>query len=234
MTDKITIELPADELAKGLKAVLPHASTEKMLPAICQVNLEACPAAAYLSATDKYTMGRYRIEAPTDGEPFPTLQVGLETADAKAVLKLAQNRAKIRTNVMPIKFEIVYGELGAADAAKVTVSDGLGNSLSFLSNAGTFPPVKGILDGAAERAQNGEPAIYHRYTGKFLSRFEAACDRHEPYIDTYAAESTKPMLVTVGENFAGVIMVVRPADDEPKLPAWVAHPYHDHPDKAVA
>ena len=46
----IKIELPADELAKGIRAVLPHASTEKTLPAICQVNLEANPAAAYLSA----------------------------------------------------------------------------------------------------------------------------------------------------------------------------------------
>ena len=229
MTDNITFELPAEELARGITAVLPHASTEKVLPAICQVHIELNPAAAYLTATDKYTMGRYRIE-PAEHETFPRLSVGLEVADAKTVAKMATARAKLGTDRKPIKFEVECGT--PAIGRKITVSDGFGNSASFLANEGAFPPVAGILQSAAERARNGEtPAACHGYTGKYLSRFEKACDRWNPTVWAYTATMHHPVLVTLGAEspFAGVIMTVKPGefDTPPALPHWLEHPLGD-------
>lgn len=82
-----TIEVDRKELAWALRAALPHAGRDKILPQLMGVHLDIDPHAKTLFcvATDRYTMGcaRVRIEA---GDHTP-IGFTLATADVRDLLR---------------------------------------------------------------------------------------------------------------------------------------------------
>jgi hypothetical protein len=200
------IELKAADLAAALKAVVSFAAPEsEHLPALTAVHVQREGNAVLFSATDRYTLGRYRVELH-DATDTSGLDILIPVDAAKAIIKMASQRGA--------SFVILD-----QDDSTLKVNN-LESRSEFRAVEASFPRIDILLTTAVTHALADTDEAKHpaRYTPRLLARFEKAADRGD-YVTIWPAPKWKPNLVTVGDSFVGLIM---PVKGETSCPSWVA------------
>lgn len=188
-TDTLTMgQVDVKELVAALTAVLPHAGTDKTLPMLRAIKFEAGDGYLTLIATNRYTLGTYRLE--WNG---PDVDVLLELDDAKELLAYVK-----KVKLVPfVNLEFRDGEVEAFDLVRR-------QTFPLMLNV-EFVRWRAVMPGTDEH--EGFPAI--GLNPAFLASFVKASKRNEPIILKFGASPVKPVRVEVGDNFIGLIMPVR-------------------------
>lgn len=192
-----TITLPAPgDLVAGLNAVLPHAGTDETLPILCAVNLTVRDGQLMLAATDRFTLGTYRLIEVEGDAAFDVMLHRRDVADLVAFAKKADKR-------MPLTLEFGDREL--------TVSDLEGRKATYTLLDGEFVRWWAVLP---ER-DSGKTVVGINPVN--IARLAKATDpKHPEHIRMEVGLPHKPLRVEVGERFVGVIMPVRLPDATPE------------------
>lgn len=181
----------------ALRAVLPHASTDKFTPILNAVQVDT---SGTVRASDKYTLGESTF-TPHGGEPGteePRPVFTLALADAKALAKV------------PGTPEITLDDSGRY----ARFSYPSGPAFTFPTVDGSYPSFEHLF-----QAAEGEPvpvdAVLLNLT--YLARFDAKhlirdrkAEKTEPGRLTFFGPS-KPVLFTFGTYFRGLLVPVRSA-----------------------
>jgi len=197
----ITLEVPGADLVAGLTAVLPHAGTDDTLPMLAAVNFTVRDGHLMLAATDRYTLGTYRlVEVKDDVE----LDVILPRRDAQDLLTRAK---KCKHFPPPLTFDTAKRELTFTDYER-TVTYSLLDA-EFVRWWAVLP------ERDADRTVVGINPVN-------FARLAKATDPKRPeHVRMEIGLPNKSIRVEVGERFVGVVMPVRLPDATP-APAPVA------------
>jgi hypothetical protein len=216
--DHKLIDVGSVELLAGLRAVMPHACADKTLPMLHAVHFDIRDGKLYLAATDRYTLGIYRCSESGDGfTGVDSKRTGtedfsftLDLADVKLVLLDAK---AVFTG--PLRFAV-------AEEYVQLRTDSLIRTMKPVEKE--FPGYRSLIAGTVEAAGDASRAgvTYQACNPAFLSRFAVAAaaigGRGTPVV-LHHTTVNKPALVTVGVQFAGMIMPVRV--ESVSVPSWV-------------
>lgn len=190
-----TLTVGRGELAWALKAVLPHASRNDILPVLGAVAVEVdADGRLWCAATDRYTIGATWTQgAATSAEPGSTL---LEIADVKDLLRRLKG-------VGDVDLEL-YGDGDLTVGYRVRYSRAGGDADYPLE----FPDWRKLL-GAMLRWPASTPARTHQVNAEFMARFAAAAPADHRSGLTFMPVRKSARVhacVVVGGRFAGVAM----------------------------
>jgi hypothetical protein len=178
----------ADDLVAGLTAVLPMtADWRDGLPMLASVAFQADGDELTLVATDRYTLGTYRL----------TWDGGHADAIVEAPKDLLAFAKKAKGGTIELRFG--KDEVTAASHT---------STATFKLYDGTFVNWRNLLP---ERDPNDE---VFGVNAQFIAKFAKAGDKHTP-MRVALRSRTKPLAVEIGEHFRGLIMPVK-LPDEPK------------------
>jgi hypothetical protein len=216
--DHKLIDVGSVELLAGLRAVMPHACADKTLPMLHAVHFDVRDGKLYVVATDRYTLGIYRCAE--SGEGFTgvdskrtgteNFSFTLDLADVKLVLLDAKSALP-----GPLRF-------AATEEYVQLRTDTLIRTMKPVEK--DFPSYRSLIDGSVHATgDEGRAGVtYHACNPAFLSRFAVAAaavgGRGTPVVLHHSAVN-KPALVTVGMQFAGLLMPVRV--ESVSVPSWV-------------
>lgn len=200
VTEAVEIDVKMGDFEAGLRAVVPHAGKDATLPMLMAVNLQSVDGSFVAAATQRYTLGVYRFNAEAP-EGFGFL---VARDDAVRLQKLAKDSVKVG---VPVRLRVDGDMLTAAFP---------GSSVTVHRADGSFPAWPSLLSGAVAASKPGEGS-FHAYNPSMLALFKAIDKRD--YVRLYPSALNKPTLVTIGDQFAGIIMPIRDADT---IPAWVS------------
>lgn len=210
--------LSFSELRKLLAPVLPHASSDDMLPVLNRVAIAVSGAYLVAQATDRFTAALQRVAVAET--PDTRFRVLLEASDARRMLHLLRP-LKGSDPTVTIEVDDVGGvHVSASDAGLALGFRGIDVSFSapVLSDS-SFPDLSTLL-----------PKDFDEHVGEMsfdlamLTKFKAAVDeahRGQPAGDAGSRRicsihtpSTpgKPLVVTAGPDFVGLVMPRRPLD----------------------
>lgn len=201
------IEITRADLAWALKAALPHAGRDDFMPALCGVRLDVDPEAKFLYcvATDRYTIGCARV--PIIAGDHPAADVTLPLAEARELLRRLKGKdpSPLQVSREAVTFDgfYRYRPVQMPPLSRETKE---------------FPDWRKVLGGMVRKSAE-LPADGQGYNPAYLSRFSTASTRHTP-VSVYPVKG--PMTVVLGENFAGAVIGVRSASNNPTsfLAAW--------------
>lgn len=208
-----SVSIAASDFHRLVKAVMPLASRDVVLPVLCAVWLRGHGEWLTATATDRYRIGvkRLKINAPDGWQaliPTSVLRSLLATSKPSrhhdSTLTLTPDGDRLRVSVE-----------GLASA------DMLGEALSFRLETGEYPTVDKLLAGYA-RASDPLPegAAFNPH---LLADFKAAAEGPEPMLLSAAkpnGASPTPLVVRIGDHFLGAQMAVRRAGDAPHAADW--------------
>lgn len=185
--DTIAPTLLASDLVTGLNAVIPHAG--KDVPPLNAVRFEACEMTLTLVASDRYTLGTYRIPWPSGPS---AVGFTLELAEAKRLLGFAKaNRLDPLTFTLDGALEVA----GYSSSIRVPVSDN------------TYPKWRNLLDGTDVPSE--DPLPMFNLNPVFMARFAKATVGKNPVMRISVPAKVSKVRVDIGEQFTGLIMCVR-------------------------
>lgn len=210
------------DVENAFATVFPHVGTDAHLPLLTVVHVEVAAAAMVLTATDRYTAAIYRADlnewTPKAGRS-PRLTprtVDVFARDLRRLFAFGKDsrREPARWTFAPgrVSVEFAGGETSSIRTVEV----------------GDFPNVRGIFAEQVDRPDTfAEVANLHpEQLDKFTRSAYAvrACDGSKAPLRMWAAKTPlKPVLVTVGASFAGMVMPCRiedlPLDMAPFLAA---------------
>lgn len=198
----MNVTLPCKSLKAALQSVLPHASTNKLHPPILRsVHMYVHAGNVLCEATDRYTLGMCRVplgeDVTTDDESFT---VNLPLDDVKALIKFLGTVM----DILPVTISV-------DESDKVTVEAAYG-SMSFISQFGEFPKVRGIVPAIPEPGQAMDVVTYDP---QLLAKFSVSArafrvGKSGPVVTVISPKvGGGTAQVTIGEDFLGLIMMVR-------------------------
>jgi hypothetical protein len=189
----IKIDVPGAELVAGLTAVLPHAGVDDTLPMLAAVNFTVRDGQLMLAATDRFTLGTYRL-GEVEGEV--ELDVILPRRDAQDLLARAK---KCKQFSPPLDFDTAKRELTFTDFER-TITYSLLDA-EFVRWWAVLP------ERDADKTVIGINPV-------MLARLAKATDAKKPeHVRMEVGLPHKPFRVEVGERFVGVVMPVRLPDE---------------------
>jgi hypothetical protein len=195
------VNIDAGDLARALKAVIPHAEGRKTQQLNHTVHFEAIHGSLVLVATDSYTLAAAWVPKAT----ADMFDLTLSLEDAKTLEKMARGWHNIHS------VEIIV------EGAKVTFrkfdfeweTKNLAASFEWL-------PWRVYVAEAVEGGGYGEGyVVYH---GEWLARFKTAVTKAQPRLVMWPGNYPKATVV-MGENFVGLIM--SSYGSVPVRPAWI-------------
>lgn len=197
----MNVTLPCKSLKAALQSVLPHASTDKLRPIERSVHMYVHAGNVLCEATDRYTLGMCRVPlgefVTTDDESFT---VNLPLDDVKALIKFLGTVM----DILPVTISV-------NESDKVTVEAAYG-SMSFISQLGEFPKVRGIVPAIPEP---GKAMDVVTYDPQLLAKFSVSArafrvGKSDPVVTVINPKvGGGAAQVTIGEDFLGLIMMVR-------------------------
>lgn len=184
----------------ALKAVLPHASTDKTLPMLNSVNIDP---SGTVRATDRYTLG---VSTFTPNENTSSDLYGrtftLSLADAKTLAKVPGT---------PV---VSFDDAGATTTPAVTFDyrPTGGPVYTFATVEGEYPN----LDRLFREVEDAEATETVALNLTYLARFDAKHLRRSRYDNTSGRLTfygpNKPVLIRFDDHFRGLIVPVRFAE----------------------
>jgi len=230
-------------LAFAIEAVLPHAGRDDTLPVLETVAFQAQGGILALTATDRYSLARYRIELSPDTGGFLPLTL-LPRARAVELAKML--KAPKSHPLHPVTLTVEQQTLPAEEmgerveeavtwVSKLTVNvDTYGTapaptSVYYLDLHGQFPAVENLVrmntkepkrQTKAEKAKDTVSYAPTQLSGPVgitaenLAKLAKASANGMPLLFWFNGE-TKPVHVTSGGDFYALVMPVRNAGDFP-------------------
>lgn len=194
-------------LRAALIGVAAHAANEPTLPAISAVRFEASGGRLLLVATDRYTLGVYRVDVGATDGAHDDFEALVPAADVKLIL------STFKTS----RHDDPAATL-SLDGGTLTVSTP-DRTLTVRHLNAQFPPFRSLI----KLADNIDQPAYRGYMPGNFARFEKSAGKHDHMV-VHGSTGTKPTLVTIGDYFVGLIMPVRVGGDSTDitLPAWLA------------
>ncbi|MGH3220032.1 MAG: hypothetical protein ACRDPY_15230 [Streptosporangiaceae bacterium] len=220
------LDMTTREWHQLIKAVLPHASTDKDTPTLGAVRLEVGDTALYAVATDRYTLAAERWPLPAADQFRPARAVHLDAKELAASLKLftfSNDEDPLLTVVIdeaPIPVAIV-GQTQTLMHLAVTVQQ-VGEGTRLVMHDERDPSRDALagwrktLHQAVTRAR-GRDLDGMDLHPKMLARWAAAVRKGERLTVYSGPKANDPLLVTVEQHFAGL---------------WVTSQYLEGPGKA--
>lgn len=211
----------ASDLVRALVSVMPHAGDDTTLPAISCVQFEVIEQRLYLMATDRYTVGVSHMPLPEPKDQIK--QPGVKSdLDFRTVLQIADVKqlfavAKMASTAFkPLPTDVTIEVKGE----QVHVTAGLESHVLRAAVGATAPPWRGLFPSTMDLTVDVGP--YVAYNAQFMARFAKAGDKHDAML-TWRQPGTKPLLITVGDSFFGLIMPVKAEATVmlDHLPDWV-------------
>lgn len=194
-------DIKGTTLAAAIKAVMPCAGKDQMLPVLCAVHFTAEAGALALTTTDRFTVARDRIDGVTVTDAGSFL---LHTDDVKRLVAL-------------VKADKYGGvRFAADDAGNVTVTTYDG-SATFRGLDGDFPRTDRIIANALDYtvpsgedtpAQSGQMGVNMDHLARFATK-NLARDRSEAKDTVRLTLPTKnggALAVTFSDHFVGIVM----------------------------
>ena len=136
-TELSTATVKLGDLSELLNGAITHASTDKSLPVLNTVRLEATGSHLTATATDRYRLINGAISLEDSGQTLPASLIAL--ADIKRILALLKGEGA-RMDNLPVTIS------HAGDMVSVSTR---GNAITVTLVAGTYPPFEPYLDGSA-------------------------------------------------------------------------------------
>ena len=136
-TELSTATVKLGDLTELLNGAMTHASTDKSLPVLNTVRLEATGSHLTATATDRYRLINGAISLENSGQTLPASLIAL--ADVKRILALLKGEGA-RMDSLPVTIS------HAGDMVSVSTR---GNAITVTLIAGTYPPFEPYLDGSA-------------------------------------------------------------------------------------
>lgn len=190
-----TFTVPARMLALTLRAVLPHASTDKTLPILNSVRFRVTGGELMIDATDRYSIGRATLVA-TPGEDATNAGFVLPLDDAKRIV------AAYKTADQYVEATVTL------DGVTVTVKTH-DSTIVATTVESEYPQIDRIVEGftPAEAGTFGAtPKMLEKFAGRHIAR--DAREKSIPLVWEFAADN-KPARVTFGEWFVALVMPTR-------------------------
>ncbi len=205
--------LKAADLHRIVTDALLFASKDKLFPGLCVVQLEASGDHIVATGTDRYTAGFAR--AGYEGEPFTVL---FQRDKLDSVVKLSKTSVReVNGREVTVAVDRDAGSVGFvfSDGASITVP---------IFTDGEFPNRKRLLP-TADNINASKGLIQVGIDPSFMARFDKVSGRGRLHVVLIA--DNKPVVVSKGDNFVGLIMPVKlntPDKDVPAvsvLPDWL-------------
>lgn len=210
-------------LHTGLHNAIISASRDETLPMLCAIEITSDGKQLVMVSTDRYRLGMTRVQLDEGGGAWRFL---LKLKDAEVLLKsLKTVRKDAEWRSAGIEFDTVDDvsiEGGRTMTKNVlTVKLNSGESFTFDSVDCEFPKWRQLLpDNGTESAEamTGFSAEYLAAFGKIIA--------DTPHIVLRHFGARRPRVLTIGEDYVGLLMPsVRPDDERAwTRPGWLAEP----------
>lgn len=152
-TELSTATVKLGDLTELLNGAMSHASSDKSLPVLNAVRLEATGLHLTVTATDRYRLINGAITLEESGQTLPASLISL--ADIKRILALLKGEGS-RMDTLPVTIS------HAGDMVSVSTR---GNAVTVTLVSGTYPPFEQYLDTT--------PALVAQDTASFNPAFFA-------------------------------------------------------------
>ena len=184
-TELSTATVKLGDLTELLNGAMSHASSDKSLPVLNAVRLEATGLHLTATATDRYRLINGAISLEDSGQTLPASLISL--ADIKRILALLKGEGS-RMDTLPVTIS------HAGDMVSVSTR---GNAVTVTLVGGTYPPFEQYLDAT--------PALVAQDTASFNPAFFAdyakIAGKGKP-VSIHFTGSGKPMRVIFEGNKA--------------------------------
>jgi hypothetical protein len=201
MSKSPTLTLMATQFRDLVTSVLPHASRDATLPALCSLRIRTRGEYVTALATDRYRIGlqRVRLDAPAPG--FDAV------VSVAAIRRVLSTFKHTRRHDPALRFTL------DGDLLTVAADDGLDGlssaSLTFsLSTDFPYPDVDRIIRSTLEATAPTE-LVTPTFNPHFLADFRIGQPRNVPIQITPSGEALKPWRIRVGRDFIGLLVPVK-------------------------
>lgn len=216
----MTITLQTNEFVRILKEAAIFAGTGPDIPLINAVHLEARGTSLVAIATDRFVLGASK--AKLDEQPDESFTVALRLRQVRSIIQIAgAGRQCFSTVAVDADDKQVRIAFSSGETLTMGVEVERGQHRGWLKLLESTPgddPAKSM-------------AVNPQYMAKF-GRVQGS----QAYMQMHFFGHARPIRVTVGDSFVGMIMPVRMPDDVSMnwiVPEWVA-PVAEKPSKAPA
>lgn len=214
------LQITTRQLAALVKPVLPSVSNDFSLPVLNAVRIESHGKWLVATARDRFRLGMHRLAAPpsSEGGTWPEWSATIPVVAIKSILSTYKaTRGSDADLTLAID-----GDRLTVNAAGLMLGGFLGASATYSLELGDFPKVHGLIRAAiAGEAADGGSALLNWY---YVASFKDADAGAGLYVKPNAGGSTKPTLITDGEDFIGILMPRRSQHDGvsgfPNLADW--------------
>lgn len=191
------------ELQHIARAVLVHAGTDDMFPILNDVHIEVRDGHLLLAATDRFTLGVYRTGlSEHSGGPIEIRVPGPLLRSAIAMIgRRTRGEVQLRLTTENVTLTFDHPQVRTRAAATPV-------SYVMPAEPSTQPIWLKLVNTTTAEAMTATEAV----TGvnpAYLARFRHAAHRFEPILIHGPGRAMKPLLVTAGDHFIGLIMPVK-------------------------
>lgn len=206
----MTIKLQTNELVRVLKEASLFAHSDNMIPIINAVHMEARGTELVAVATDRFTLGASKTELDEPGEFLAALSL----RQVKTITQLAGAGKQCFSTVAV-----------DADDKTVRVSFSSGETLTLPTEIerGAHRAWLKLLDTEPDNGPSKAMDINPQLIAKFARLQGSRASRMRMHFFGHA----KPIRITVGDDFVGLVMPVRMPDDmsmDWAVPGWAREP----------
>lgn len=210
MTTDPTFTAKPRDVERAFATVFPHVGNDAHLPMLTAVHLELSGFELLLSASDRYTVAFYRADLTEWAEKDATVQA----AEPLTVNLFARDLRRLFAFSRDHKGQPAEWRLSDAALAVVLVD---GSQLSVRTVEVGFPDVRAVIPTSqpdeVARLLNVGPDKFERFIKS--ADAVAAIDRTAAPMQVWPGGSPlKPITVTVGSRFVGLLMPVRVPDED--------------------
>jgi hypothetical protein len=158
-----TITIPFTQATKAFGSVLPHASKDPVTPIITYVGVTPIPdeeGKSYVVATDRYSVGRYTINAVVD-QPDDAPMFAVTRPVAEYISKLTPAGLRYgKTVLSPYGIRITKFAESSSILVEVLYDDNVEKSQAFDTTiAANFPPVLRLFPDLDDEKARGVDAV---------------------------------------------------------------------------
>jgi len=201
----VTFEVDAGDLLRALHNARLFICPDVYLPVLRCVQVEGQKDWLTFTATDRYMLGRTRIAYT--GKAF---SFSMQEADSALLLRLFNAKSGQLEVTVHERTMTVQPAKGVVDAPQVVVT--------MTSYDGEFPKYKQIIDKARDGETDKTPYTVGETIGfnpRYLAKFARvkASEGGMTALKLAVHSASAPIYAKVGEDFEGIIMPVRLADE---------------------
>lgn len=204
-----SVTVDAAALIQAVRAVLPHAGDDPELPPVHRVRLDIRDTVIETLATNRFTAAVVRID-----------QEGVVESDDPApwvVDLFPEDLATIAKMFKPGKDEEISLRIDLAADDRVTITDvsglfdGRAYTIPSVGHPEDFPQLRRLFTDTMESERGVVGTV--TYTGDLLRRFAASAAVYSDKLHVEPTREGKAFVVTVGEQFIGLLMPSASNDD---------------------